>query len=328
MDEQRKRQLADDLNDLGRHFWAGEAEVCRAFWSQPRTAEEQAHWLRLQVFKEMYGSGLSASPEGLIRGYLDELRDKLERVDTRADRDQYERELQLVRQEFSHFRLFAETRDPAALESAERDLRTASEQEPERPEILVALANLYRTAGRADEAITAYRRAIEQRPLYAPVYVALASHYEVMGRLAEARENYESALRLNQDLPLAMNNLAWILADAEHPAPEELDRALELASEAKERMPRNPSVADTLGWVMYKRRMSGAAASLFREAIEGYADNGSMRAQVRYHLARTHEAAGQPEQAIEELKRALEDAKEFPGREQAETLLQRLEAAS
>jgi hypothetical protein len=113
MDEQRKLQLAEDLNDLGRHFWAGEAEICRAFWGQPRTAEEQAHWLRLQVFKEMYGSGLSASPEGLIRGYLDELREKLERVESRADRDEYERELQFVREEFSHFRLFADVLEAA-----------------------------------------------------------------------------------------------------------------------------------------------------------------------------------------------------------------------
>ena len=59
MDDQRKHELAEEMKDLALRFWAGEAEVCRQFWGVPRTTEEQAHWLRLQVYKEMFGSGLS-----------------------------------------------------------------------------------------------------------------------------------------------------------------------------------------------------------------------------------------------------------------------------
>ncbi len=108
MDGPRKAELARGMTDLAHSFWAGEAEICRTFWSVPRTPEQQAHWLRLQVFKEMYGSGLHANPDGMIRGLLDDLRSDVERLETRADREEYDRGLRVLREEFSHFRLFAD----------------------------------------------------------------------------------------------------------------------------------------------------------------------------------------------------------------------------
>ena len=96
------------MTDLAQSFWAGEAEICRAFWGQPRTADEQTRWLRLQVFKEMYGSGLHANPAGIIRGFIDDLRAGVERLETHADREAYDRTIKVLREEFSHFRLFAD----------------------------------------------------------------------------------------------------------------------------------------------------------------------------------------------------------------------------
>ena len=108
MDAARKAELAGEMTDLAQSFWAGEAEICRAFWGVPRTADEQARWLRLQVFKEMYGSGLHANPDGIIRGFLDDLRAGVEQLETRSDREEYDRSLRVLREEFAHFRLFAD----------------------------------------------------------------------------------------------------------------------------------------------------------------------------------------------------------------------------
>ena len=129
-----------------------------------------------------------------------------------------------------------------------------------------------------------------------------------------------------RDLGVAMNNLAWLLAEPPDATPEDLDRALELAQEAKEMMPENPSIADTLGWVMYKRDIQAAAISLFREAIEGYAP-GPNRAMTRYHLALSYEKNGEPGRAIDELRVALEESDSFPGRDDAEAALKRLETS-
>ena len=108
MDAQRKKQLAGEINEMGRRFWAGEAEICRQFWGQKRSNEEQSHWLRLQVFKEMYGSGLTGNPDGLIRAFLDELRDQVGVAETHDERNAFERQLRVLREEYNHFKLFAD----------------------------------------------------------------------------------------------------------------------------------------------------------------------------------------------------------------------------
>ena len=113
MDAQRKSELAGELTEMGRRFWAGEAEICRQFWGVPRTNEEQAHWLRLQVYKEMYGSGLTGNPGGLIRAFLEELTEQVGQAETKADRDEFERSLRVLREEYNHFKLFADVLESA-----------------------------------------------------------------------------------------------------------------------------------------------------------------------------------------------------------------------
>ena len=108
MDAQRKAKLAAEMNALGQHFWAGEAEICRKFWGEQRTAEEQTHWLRLQVYKEMYGSGLVGNPGGIIRGFLEDLRDRVGTAETSAERADFERSLRVLHEEYNHFKLFAD----------------------------------------------------------------------------------------------------------------------------------------------------------------------------------------------------------------------------
>ena len=96
MDERRKRQLAAELDQLAQRFWAGEAEICRRFWSVPRTAGEQAHWLRLQVYKEMFGSGLVGHPDGIIRAYVEKLAAALPQAQTKERRDAFERDVRVL----------------------------------------------------------------------------------------------------------------------------------------------------------------------------------------------------------------------------------------
>ena len=108
MDRQRAAELAKELSVLGQWFWAGEAEVCRTFFSQPRTKEEHVRWLRLQCFKEMYGSGVSGDPKGVIRGPLEQLIANLPELDTQKDRREFEYRLRFIHEEFTHYNLFAD----------------------------------------------------------------------------------------------------------------------------------------------------------------------------------------------------------------------------
>ncbi|MCY4447928.1 MAG: hypothetical protein OXE02_03655 [Chloroflexi bacterium] len=121
MDDQRRRELAEEMKDLAQSFWAGEAEICRQFWGVPRSTEEQAHWLRLQVYKEMFGSGLSGHADGIIRGFIEKLSESLPHAQTKEQRDEFERDIRVLGEEFNHYRLFADiledaTGEPVRLE--------------------------------------------------------------------------------------------------------------------------------------------------------------------------------------------------------------------
>ena len=121
MDTERKEQLSRELVELGSHFWAGEAEISRQFFSQTRTAEEQARWLQLQVYKEMYGSGLVGPKEGIIRSFLDDLRQRIETISTTQDRNDFERDLRVLREEFTHFKLFADALESVTGKPVDKD---------------------------------------------------------------------------------------------------------------------------------------------------------------------------------------------------------------
>ena len=220
---------------------------------------------------------------------------------------------------------------PEGIALALADLELAIEKDPKRVESVITLAKLYRTlwqrdGGDLDDAIATYKIAREIAPQNPQVALELASLSESAGRKEEAKDNYEAVLRLDQDQPGAKNNLAWLLADNDAATPADLDRALQLAQDAKNAMPNDPSVADTLGWVMYKKGIPSAAIALFRESIDGYPNGHPLRGTVRYHLAVAYEKNGERDRAVQELTRALEESSSFAERDTAEKLLGQLKA--
>jgi tetratricopeptide (TPR) repeat protein len=218
-----------------------------------------------------------------------------------------------------------------SIDLALADLNTALEKDPKRVETVITLGKVYRTLWQRDgshleDAIGTYKKAREIDPQNAMIALELAALTEAAGRRAEAIENYEAVLRLDQDQAGAKNNLAWLLADSANATPADLDRALQLAQDAKNAMPNDPSVADTLGWVMYKKGIPSAAIALFRESIDGYPEGHPLRGTVRYHLAAAYEKNGERDRAVQELKRALDEDSTFAERDAAEKLLKELQA--
>ena len=155
MDAGRKAELNRAMNDMGQRFWAGEAEICRQFWGEPRSPEEQAHWLRLQVFKEMYGSGLTANPGGLIRAFLEELRDQVGDAETKDQRDDFERSLRVLREEYNHFKLFADVLESVTGEPVRND-QLAGWQLPEDRKLHGVRQSMRESAGRLGELAIAF----------------------------------------------------------------------------------------------------------------------------------------------------------------------------
>jgi tetratricopeptide (TPR) repeat protein len=133
--------------------------------------------------------------------------------------------------------------------------------------------------------------------------MVVGSLYELQSRTEEAMARYEEAIRLDPGLAVAMNNLAYLLSEGGG----DLDRALDLAQEAKALLPDNPNAADTLGWVLYKKNLPSAAIGYLKEAASGFRAEDPQLALVRYHLALAYEANGEPETAQQTLERAIRD---------------------
>jgi tetratricopeptide (TPR) repeat protein len=186
-------------------------------------------------------------------------------------------------------------------EAAEAAFKRAVELDPDDAVAYQHLASFYRQTDRLDESIETYQRSLEQNPDSARLNERLAILFEFSGNREKAMEHYERAISLDSSLGESKNNLAYLLAENEG----DLDRALDLAQEAKALLPDNPNTADTLGWVLFKRGIPSAAIGYLREAMAGFSGDDDALGIVSHHLALAYEANEQPDKALETLDAAI-----------------------
>jgi tetratricopeptide (TPR) repeat protein len=184
---------------------------------------------------------------------------------------------------------------------AEKAFKHAIELDPRDIAAYQSLTQLLVQSGRQDESIETYKKAIGAMPDVAGLYLVLGSLYEGKGDTEQAIEQYDKAVKLDPNLAAAKNNLAYLLAEKG----KDLNRALDLAQEAKAGLPDNASAADTLGWVLYKKGAPAAAVGYLREAEGGSRAEDPSLNVIRLHLAMAYEANGEPDKARETLERAV-----------------------
>jgi tetratricopeptide (TPR) repeat protein len=188
-------------------------------------------------------------------------------------------------------------------EAAEESLRQAITADPNDVGAYQQLAKLLGRAGRVEEMVGTYEKALAARPDSASLHLLVGMLREGMGDVETALERYEEAVRKDSELAPAKNNLAYLLAERG----EDLDRALDLAQEARSLLPDNPNAADTLGWVLLKKNIPSAAIGYLKEAEGGLDPEDPALGIVRQHLALAYEADGQEKKAWEVIERALAD---------------------
>lgn len=189
------------------------------------------------------------------------------------------------------------------LEAAEAEFIRATELSTGDIEAYQQLARFYTLTGRTDETIETYEKAIQLQPTSARLHHFLALLYEAQGELERAEKSYENAIKYDDNHAFAKNNLAYLLADTG----KDLDRALDLAQDAKALLPDDANAADTLGWVLFKRGVSGAAVGYLKESVENADSDDPALGVMRHHLAQAYEADGDQTRAAEVLKMALDD---------------------
>jgi Tfp pilus assembly protein PilF len=131
-----------------------------------------------------------------------------------------------------------------------------------------------------------------------PATITLAMLYEQSGEYDKAIERYRTVLEKVPTNIVALNNLAYALA-ARKNSPQE---GLPLAEKAYSLAPKNPSIADTLAWILHLAGNDRRALGLLAEAIQIAPQN----ATTRLHSAIVHAALGENQEAQQELSKALE----------------------
>ncbi len=197
----------------------------------------------------------------------------------------------------------------------------ATEVEPTYAPGYKNMGHIYLLKRLPDEAIEEYRKALSYRPNYGEAYSGLGDAYLTKGMTQEAAEEYKNAVRV---LPVsalisvpAYNNLAYIYAEGE----QDLDTALSLAQKARRLIPKHPDIADTMGWIYYKKGLYDEAVADLKVAIEGAPENPT----IRYHLGAAYYKQGDKNKASAELERALKISDDFEGVKEAKRLLAELE---
>lgn len=174
-----------------------------------------------------------------------------------------------------------------------------------------AYASLLVDKQQVDRALEQYQKILKLRPNDASTYTLIALLEDGRNNTAEAEINYRKALDLNPGLPIAANNLAWIIVESRD---GNADEALQFAKGAVEKVPNNPAFYDTLGWIFYKKGLNPLAVEHLKKAVAMEAVQAAQRGRepnpaYNLRLGIALAAAGDKQNARKEVEIALRNEK-------------------
>jgi Flp pilus assembly protein TadD len=197
--------------------------------------------------------------------------------------------------------------------TAESLYRKAIEEDPNFIPPFYSLARILLSNNKPEEAILQYQEILKKDPKQAGPHMMIGIIYETGEQFDMAEKHYREALNLNPRFAFAANNLAYILATKS----ENLQEAMEYANLAKELLPDDPNVMDTLGWIYYRQGLFDFALEELRGASEKLQDNPI----VHYHLGMAYYKKGQLENARQALEKAFSLSEDFEGSQEAREIL-------
>jgi tetratricopeptide (TPR) repeat protein len=148
---------------------------------------------------------------------------------------------------------------------------------PQSPDLYVALGSTYRLNGELPKAIENLEKARKLAPDYDRPVEALGIAFQIAGKRKEAIECYRKLAQLRPNDPIVLNNLAFLISETGG----NLDEALKLAGQAQKIAPANPTILDTLGSVYVRKNMAPAAIHVLGALVNKYPHDPT----YRYHYA-------------------------------------------
>jgi tetratricopeptide (TPR) repeat protein len=178
------------------------------------------------------------------------------------------------------------------------------------------MGETFRRRGDLNNAIVVMQKARETMPDNPLVISTLALILDSAGRKQEARIAYEQCLKLDPRNGVALNNLAYLLAENNG----DLDQALTYAQRAKQILPQLNEISDTLGWIYLKKNLTDNAIETFHDIVTKQPTHST----YRYHLGMAYVQKGDKMKASQELQKALKNNPPKDEKDKIEQLLQKL----
>lgn len=183
------------------------------------------------------------------------------------------------------------------VDSALQTLDQVAVAHPDDVQTRIRLGQVQSVKGNMDAAVASFQKARELAPKSTDPLINLAEVEERIGRTDAALQDYQAALKLDPANLVVLNNLAYLTADQGG----NLEEALRLITAASQKLPKQPNLADTLGYVYLKQRKVSSALQVFGDLAQHYPTNPTFR----FHHALALIESGSKEQARKELEAAL-----------------------
>ena len=200
---------------------------------------------------------------------------------------------------------------PAAQEDvnkAESALLKSIELNPDLRNAYFMLANLYVSCNKQVQALERLNSFLAKtNDVVARTQVGILQ--DRLKNFSAARDAYEKVLALDANSSIALNNLAYLYS--EHFA--DLDKAYQLAEKARRLRPNDPSTADTLGWILFKRGEYSRALGIIDESAAKLPTN----PEIQFHLGMAHYMLVEEGPAQLALEQACQSPNDFVGKEEA-----------
>lgn len=193
------------------------------------------------------------------------------------------------------------------------NLRKALDLQPS-GELAVKLFSVRGRSGDVSAAVAELQGWVEAHPRETLAHSKLADAMMIRGDYGKATMLYEKVLGTEAMTIDTLNNLAWAYhqtGDAK--APSVAARAYELA-------PNNASVADTYGWILFKRGDVAEALPVLRKAAELSPNEPT----ILYHYAASLANTGDRKAAKDTLTKAFAIARSYPESADASALMAKL----
>jgi tetratricopeptide (TPR) repeat protein len=167
---------------------------------------------------------------------------------------------------------------------------------PRREQLFAVEANIYSETNRDERGLALLGRAIDEFPESDNLYYARSVFHERRGDIAAAESDLRTIIDREPNNATALNALGYTLANRT----DRLDEARQLIEKALVLSPNEPSILDSMGWVLYRQGELEAAQVYLTRAYANFPD-----AEVAAHLGEVMWANGDSSGAMQVWASAL-----------------------